>query len=136
MAALTQILRSLRIQRTAAQATVDKLERAIEALAKLGAKAPGRRGAPGRMSAAARKRIADAQRARWARFHAKRSKRNIFPEGRRRLSESDRARWAASRKAHGNSLGPVRLLSKKGIAALHENAAKARAARAAKATGE
>jgi len=92
--------------------------------------------APNRhMSAATRKRIADAQRARWAEFHAKRSKRDLSPQGRRRLSEPARARWAASRKAHGDSLGPVRLLSKKEIAATHEEAAKARVAKAGKARG-
>jgi len=135
MARYNQILGILRIQRAAAQATVERLDRAIEALSELEGK--GRRPGKGvrRMSAAARKRIAAAQRARWAKFHAKRSKRNVSPEGRRRLSKSARARWAASRKAHGDSLGPVRLLSKKEIAAMHEEAAKAPVAKAAKAPG-
>jgi hypothetical protein len=140
MARFNQILRTLRKQRAAAQATIDRLDRAIEALSELGRKAPGRRagrrGGPRRMSSAARKRISAAQRARWAKFHAKRSKRNVSPEGRRRIAEAARARWAASRKAHGDSLGPVRLLSKKAIVAMGENPTKASGARAAKPTGE
>lgn len=67
MARLGQILRMLRNQRAAAEAEVDKLDRAIEALGEVGGKAPGRQGGARHMSAAARKRIAAAQRARWAR---------------------------------------------------------------------
>ena len=136
MARFNRTLRILRNQRAAAQATIDRLDRAIQALDELDGKAPGRRGGPRHMSKAARKRIADAQRARWAKIRGERQKRNVSPAGRRRLSESARARWAASRKAHGDSLRPVRLLSKKEIAAMQENAAKAPATRAAKATGE
>jgi hypothetical protein len=135
MARFNRILRILRNQRAAAQATVDRLDRAIEALAELGGKAPKRRGGHRRLSAAVRKRVADAQRARWAKIRGERQKRNVSPAGRRHLSESARARWAASRKAHGDSLGPVRLLSKKEIAAMHEEAAKAPVAKAAKAPG-
>lgn len=73
MASLIQILRTLRNERAAAQSTVDRLDRAIEALGELGGKAPGRRGGPRDMSKAARKRIADAQRARWARIGAEKA---------------------------------------------------------------
>lgn len=48
----------------------DKLERAIAALSGVGSRS-GRRTGKRRLSAEARKRIADAQRARWARFKAK-----------------------------------------------------------------
>jgi hypothetical protein len=74
MATLIQILRTLRNQRAAAQATIDRLARAIEALSQLAGKAPERRGGPRHMSKAARKRIADAQRARWARIRAEKAK--------------------------------------------------------------
>lgn len=74
MARLNQMLRTLKSQRAAAQATVDRLDRAVEALSKLGGKPPGRRGGPRHMSKAARKRIADAQRARWARVRAEKAK--------------------------------------------------------------
>jgi hypothetical protein len=51
----------------------DKLDRAIAALSGVaGGKAGGRTGKR-RLSAAARKRIADAQRARWAKFKAKKA---------------------------------------------------------------
>jgi hypothetical protein len=74
MAQLGRILRQLRAQRAGAQAEVDRLDRAIEALSDVERKA-GRagvptRGGPRHMSAAARKRIADAQRARWAKIRA------------------------------------------------------------------
>ncbi len=72
MPRLARILRQLKAQRQVAQAEVDKLDRAIEALTE------GRRG-PGRppprkrrgLSAAGRKKIAAAQRARWAKIKAR-----------------------------------------------------------------
>ena len=73
MASLIQILRTLRNERAAAQSTVDRLDRAIEALGELGGKTPGRRSGPRHMSAAA-KRIADAQRTTWARVRAEKAK--------------------------------------------------------------
>lgn len=75
MAQLGRILRHLRAKRAEAQAEVDRLDRAIEALSDVGRRT-GLRGAgkppraPRHMSAAARKRIADAQRARWAKIRA------------------------------------------------------------------
>lgn len=135
MAQLVRILRDLKKQRDQARAEADRLDRAIDALSELSGRGPGRGpGMTGRhMSKAARKRIADAQRARWAKFRrSKQPKRAISPEGRRRMSEAARARWAASRKAHGDSAAPMRLLSKKQVAAMQE---KAPAAKAAKAPG-
>lgn len=78
MVRLDRILNDLRAQRKQGQATVDKLDRAIEALTEGRRGGPSRRQRPGRppvaghrrLSAAARKRIADAQRARWARVRA------------------------------------------------------------------
>jgi len=62
------------------------------------------------MSAAARKRIADAQRRRWAAVkkgitpqekvaQVKKTKRRLSPEGRRRIIEATKKRWAAQKKA-------------------------------------
>ena len=72
MPGLDKILRQLKAQRQVAQAEVDKLDRAIEALTE-GQRGPGR--PPGRkrsrFSAAARKRMAAAQRARWAKIKAR-----------------------------------------------------------------
>jgi ABC-type microcin C transport system duplicated ATPase subunit YejF len=73
MAQLKGIVRGLQVQRAAARATIDRLDRAIEALAELGRRVPGRQGGPRRMSAGARRRIADAQRARWARIRAQKT---------------------------------------------------------------
>jgi hypothetical protein len=74
MAQLARIVNHLRGQRAQAQAEVDRLDRAIQALSDVGRGAGRGAGrlpkAPRHMSAAARKRIADAQRARWARIRA------------------------------------------------------------------
>jgi hypothetical protein len=139
MPKLKGIIRSLGAQRAAAQAQIEKLDRAIEALSEVGRRRPGRKAAlPGKpkrhMSAAARKRIAKAQRARWAKFRRQRQKRNISPEGRRRISEAISARWAASRKAHGDSTAPLRLLSSAAVAALPARARRVKA-KAAKPPG-
>jgi hypothetical protein len=58
------------------------------------------------MSAAARKRIAAAQKLRWANARAtgkQPKKRAISAEGRRRIAEATRKRWAAYRKAKKSS---------------------------------
>jgi len=62
----------------------------------------------GRMSAAARKRIGDAARRRWAALRAahgrtkpgtvKRRKRRLSPEGRQRIIEATKRRWAAAKR--------------------------------------
>ena len=99
--------------KTSRHSTVDRLERAIDALAGLGGKAPGRRGGARHMSAAARKRIADAQRARWAMVRAEKtwklpkppalgsqseaSKRQMSAAGRKRIATPQRATWARVR---------------------------------------
>lgn len=79
MPRFAKIVRELKKQREGAQAQVDKLGRAIQALSEIGGRSPGRR--PGlrelrprrHMSAAGRKRIADAQRKRWARVRAEKA---------------------------------------------------------------
>jgi hypothetical protein len=58
------------------------------------------------MSAAAKKRIAAAQKQRWANARAagkQPKKRLISAEGRRRIAEATRKRWAAFRKAKKSS---------------------------------
>lgn len=64
MANLMGLVRELKRQKDRAQAEVKRLDAALGALTSLNGRA-GRRG-PTTISAAARKRIADAQRARWA----------------------------------------------------------------------
>ncbi len=72
MPRLARILRQLKAQRQVAQAEADKLDRAIEALTE-GQRGSGR--PPGRkrsrLSAAGRKKIAAAQRARWSKIKAR-----------------------------------------------------------------
>ena len=72
MPRLARILRQLKAQRQVAQAEVDKLDRAIEALTE-GRRSPGRPPARKRrgLSAAGRKKIAAAQRARWSKIKAR-----------------------------------------------------------------
>ena len=105
MANLEGILQQLREQHTQAQAQVQALEAAISALegtsnvGRLKSPIPVRRS----MSTAARKRIAEAQRRRWAKVRAgatgKRSegKRTLSPEARNRIIAAQKARWAKFR---------------------------------------
>ena len=62
MANLAGVVQQLKKARARAQKDVERLEAAIRALGGATTRGPGRR----RLSAGARKRIADAQRARWA----------------------------------------------------------------------
>jgi hypothetical protein len=68
------------------------------------------RGGPRVMSPAARARIAAAQKARWAKFHAAQGAKpapaakkagGISPEGRARIIAAQKARWAKYRKQQG-----------------------------------
>jgi hypothetical protein len=107
MANLEGILQQLREQHTQARAQVQALEAAISALQ--GTSGAGRFESPPRarrtMSSAARKRIAEAQRRRWAKVRAgasaKRSKgkRTLSPEARNNIIAAQKARWARFRAA-------------------------------------
>ena len=70
MANIGTVLRQLEAQRTDLQKQIEGLDSALSALSGLNGVGRSRRGGPRRMSAAARKRIADAQRARWAKWKA------------------------------------------------------------------
>jgi len=67
MADLGAVLEQLKAERA-------KLDKAIEVLSGLAGKSSGGGGTKRRLSAAARARIAAAQRARWAKFKAKKAK--------------------------------------------------------------
>src|SRR5207249_10837920 len=73
MVNLAQVIKDLRVERSRAQKEVDRLEKAIGALMKLAGN-PGRhaqeneKGQRRRLTAAARKRISRAQKARWAKI--------------------------------------------------------------------
>ena len=79
MAELGAVLEQLKQERTRLVGEVRQLDQAIKALGKVGTKTGGRGGGISRrarspLSAAARKRISTAQKARWAKFRAKAAK--------------------------------------------------------------
>ena len=98
MANLTIALQQLRDERKQAQLQVETLDRAISVLGRLGGRTfhtkPRRT-----MSAAGRRRISLAQKARWAKAkgHAPKPKRTISAAGRKRIAAAQRARWAKVR---------------------------------------
>ena len=79
--------------------TLRQLQRIDQALAALGSSSNGTR----TMSAAGRRRISLAQKARWAKHkeqgHAPKPKRTISAAGRRRIAAAQRARWAKLKRA-------------------------------------
>ncbi|MGH9498161.1 MAG: hypothetical protein ACRD3L_03385 [Terriglobales bacterium] len=75
MSELGAVLGQLKQERASVAAELRQLDRAIQALSKVaGGNSGGGRRVKRTMSVAARKRIAAAQRARWAKFHAKHKK--------------------------------------------------------------
>ena len=117
MANLQSALQQLREERTQAEQQVETLGRAILAIEgivgrSVGASRDG--GRPGRVvSVAARRRMAQAQKARWARVRQKAGvgksakapkavgkKRVLSAAARRKIAEAQRARWARFRAKH------------------------------------
>ena len=106
MTNLQTALQQLRAERSRAQAEVEKLDQAISVIESLNGSRVSRKGTrPTRIvSAVARRRMAQAQRARWARVRketqpAKRTgsapaKRTLSASGRRKIAAAQRARWA------------------------------------------
>jgi phage gpG-like protein len=75
MSELGAVLGQLKQERSRVAAELRQLDQAIQALSKVAGGTPGAgRRVKRTMSIAARKRIAAAQRARWAKFHASRKK--------------------------------------------------------------
>jgi hypothetical protein len=111
MANLNRALQDLRQERSRAGREVERLDEAISVLEGLTARnhagRPARRGRTARMgrprhrmSAAGRRKIAAAQRARWARLKAKRlhgAKHRASAAARNRMAAAQRARWAQIR---------------------------------------
>lgn len=116
MEMLAEALQQLREERTHAQEQVTKLDQAIVAIETIVGR--GNSGFAGRgqngkrtMSLAARRKIAVAQRARWARVKNPKPvlvttkttntrKRTLSPAGRRRIVAAQRARWTKVRSNH------------------------------------
>ena len=106
MANIDAVVQQLREERARVESELANLNRAILVLENSGdGKSHVRHFGPRTMSPEARKRIADAQRRRWARARAgasgKRSKgkRTLSPEARRRIVAAQKARWAKFRAA-------------------------------------
>ena len=68
---LAEMMKRLRTERTHTKKELKKLDKVISGLRELSGtnSAPARRGKTRRMSASARRKIAAAQRKRWAKFH-------------------------------------------------------------------
>src|SRR5579864_7593305 len=111
MASLNSALQQLRDEQKHAESQLEKLGAAIsvlEDLTKRGGHRSSNRAAGGRrLSASARRRIAEAQRARWARVRAQKksaklgqgsssnaAKRTLSAAARRKIAAAQRARWA------------------------------------------
>jgi hypothetical protein len=107
MANLESAIQQIREAREQAQSRVEKLDEAILVIESLNGK--GVSSKSGRLtrivSAASRRRMAKAQRARWAKVRAqsvvpitsKRGKRTMSAAGRKRIAAAQKARWAKVR---------------------------------------
>ena len=69
MTSLSSVVSQLRDERTQVQGQLERLDQAISLLGNLNNGSRSTRGGTRNMSAASRKRIADAQKARWAKWH-------------------------------------------------------------------
>src|SRR5208282_22111 len=98
MANLGNALHELREERSGTQLRLEKLDQAISAIESLNSAGSSRKVVqPTRIvSAAARRKMALAQKARWAKTkgHAPMPKRTISAAGRKRIAAAQRARWA------------------------------------------
>lgn len=97
MKQMSEVVRQLRRER---EHVKQQLQRIDEALAALGSNSNG---SSRTMSAAGRRKISLAQKARWAKQkakgHAPKPKRTISAAGRRRIAAAQRARWAKVKAA-------------------------------------
>jgi hypothetical protein len=89
MAKLSAVVEQLKKERERVHREVQRID---AALAALGSSTNG-------MSAAARRKISLAQKARWAKQRAPKPKRTISAGGRRRIAAAQRARWAKVKRA-------------------------------------
>jgi hypothetical protein len=90
MGNLAVVVQQLRRERERAQKEVQRIDAALAALGSLSSNGSSRQHT---MSAAARRRISLAQKARWAKQKAS-PKRTMSAAGRRRIAAAQRARWA------------------------------------------
>jgi hypothetical protein len=91
---MSGVVQQLKKEREHVQKQLQHIDDALAALGSISSN-----GASRTMSAAARKRISLAQKARWAKQRAPRPKRTISQAGRRRIAAAQRARWAKVKSA-------------------------------------
>jgi hypothetical protein len=94
MGDLSVVVRRLDEERERLKKEVERIDAAIAALGSVSSNGSSRT-----MSAAARRRISLAQKARWARQRAPKPKRTISAVGRRRIAAAQSARWAKVKRA-------------------------------------
>jgi len=88
MANLSGVVSQLKKERERVHRDVERIDAALAALDS------STNGTRSHMSAAARRRISLAQKARWAKQRAPKPKRTISITGRQRIAAAQRARWA------------------------------------------
>jgi hypothetical protein len=101
---IARVVRQLRQERDRSSEEVQRLD---AALAALNGNSYGKRTSGGTLSAAARARIAAAQRARWAKVRASKSgngasspvKGRLSAAGRAKIAKAQRLRWAKQKKS-------------------------------------
>jgi hypothetical protein len=107
MTNLSSVVNQLLNERTQVQGQLERLDEAISLLRNLSNGFRSTRGSARNMSASARKRIADAQKARWAKWHQQHGQNNrktipkrvVSMASRRKMAAAQRARWANRKKA-------------------------------------
>jgi hypothetical protein len=106
MTDLVGVVKQLQVQRNAIEQQLSKVTAAVEALRGMSGKGTGTMASsrsPRVMSASARRRIAAAQKARWAKWRKGQKvvpitrKRTMSAAARRKIAAAQRARWARVR---------------------------------------
>jgi hypothetical protein len=101
MTNLSGVVKKLRDERERVEKQLSALNAALTAF--VGAYGGSKSNAPPAMSAAARRKISRAQKARWAKRRASNTKATAKPKrtmsaaGRKRIAEAQRARWAKAK---------------------------------------
>ena len=102
MKIMSEVIEQLKKERERAQKQVQRIDAALAALGSMNSNGASR------MSAAARRRISLAQKARWAKQRSAKPKGTISAAGRKRIAAAQRARWAKVKrgpyKKHGTEV--------------------------------
>lgn len=95
MKQMSEVVKQLRREREHIQQQLQRIDQALAALGN------SSNGAPRTISAAGRRRISLAQKARWAKAkgHAPKPKRTMSVSARRKIAAAQRARWAKVKRA-------------------------------------